>query len=40
MRIMKNTNATIRDLIQDRGVVVVTEIVTDQEDNFVYLVEH
>lgn len=37
---MKNTNATIRDLIQDRGVITVTEIVIDQEDNFVYPVEH
>ena len=37
---MKNTNATIRDLIQDRGVITVTEIVTDQEDNFVSHVEH
>jgi hypothetical protein len=40
MHIMKNTNATIRDLIQDRGVITVTEIVIDQEDNFVYHVEH
>ena len=36
----KNPNATIRDSIQDRGVVTVTEIVTDQEDNFVPHVEH
>lgn len=40
MHIMKNTNATIRDLIQDRGVITVTEIVIDQEDNFAYPVEH
>lgn len=36
----KNSNATIIDWIQDRGVVTVTEIVTDQEDNFVSHVEH
>jgi hypothetical protein len=39
IHILKNTNATIRDLIQDRGVVIVTEIVTYQEVNFVYHVE-
>ena len=36
----KNSNATIIDWIQDRGVITVTEIVTDQEDNFVSHVEH
>ena len=40
MHIMKNTNATIRDLIQYRGVVIVTELMTYQEVNFAYHVEY
>ena len=37
IHIMKNSNARIRDWIQDRGVVTITQIVTDPEINLYIL---